>query len=201
MKKMSRREFGLKISSAVAVPLIAYPAAQLVDTVLGKGESASASYEYSETALECALVVIGKIILTYYLKELGINVGNAAIDEKALEKIMKSKKLEACLTSPIEEEFIFRLLPSLLSSSWLMGAVSSLAFAYTHNFRYAVSGEKESGIVFDTEKIPVTQFIGGIFYWYLLKERGFSYAVLGHCQNNTTALVAEFLMDRFGDPV
>lgn len=37
-----------------------------------------------------------------------------------------------------------------------------------------------------TKTVPLSQFMGGLFCWYLMREKGFSHAVLAHSINNAT---------------
>ncbi|HEV7424713.1 MAG TPA: hypothetical protein VGO21_06045, partial [Candidatus Paceibacterota bacterium] len=35
------------------------------------------------------------------------------------------------------------------------------------------------------KSVPLSQFMGGLLYWYLMRERGYSHAVLAHSINNS----------------
>lgn len=88
-----------------------------------------------------------------------------------------STMLEAAVFAPLIEEFIFRGLPSALaddithnpnSMHWKTGIISSLIFAVLHDFG----------------RIPLTQFIGGLFFWQLQRTKGFAHNALAHGTHN-----------------
>ena len=75
-----------------------------------------------------------------------------------------------------------------------IGIPLSALFAYAHN----IKRDKEGHVLgFDTEFIPLPQFIDGVFYWYLMRERGFSHAWLAHAQKSTMIITANALMKVF----
>lgn len=100
--------------------------------------------------------------------------------EKMANKIKNefvSTMLSAAVFAPLIEEFIFRAMPSAIadgisskhnSMQWKTGVISSLIFAILHDFG----------------RIPLTQFIGGLFFWQLQRTKGFAHNVVAHGTHN-----------------
>ena len=89
--------------------------------------------------------------------------------------------------APIMEEAVYRQIPSLIvdlttnnakGDFWQVGVPMAAIFAARHNLKLET-------MQFNIEKIPLPQFVGGLFYWYLMRERGFAHASLAHITHNT----------------
>ena len=98
---------------------------------------------------------------------------------------------------------IFHLLPSKIidqfskdkkSHWWEVGILVSLLFGFAHNLDF-----DEGGLKFQ-KAMPLSQFMGGLFYWYLMRERGFSHAVLAHSTHNATVLAIGKLLYKIFPP-
>lgn len=142
---------------------------------------------YLRTSLEQHLVMIGEIITVKVMKAaFGVESGNAGMTQKMIEKLLKNPaRMWALLTviAPTVEEALFRYLPAaLFGNSWLVGSISAGLFASAHGLK----------------KLPLPQFIGGIWFWYLMKHRGISHAVIAHAVNNNTAAVMMILTKMTG---
>jgi hypothetical protein len=130
---------------------------------------------YTDTAVKASLLMIGKVLLLLALQR----------DPYDLRKLLGGswqRVLETALVLPVKEEMASRLLPAtVFGKSWSVGLLSALVFASAHGL----------------EQIPITQFIGGVFYWYLMRERGLDHAILAHVSNNNMAAIANFLALKF----
>jgi hypothetical protein len=198
----SRRDFlrkslllgtGMVVNSSVAGILDLAPSAVKSLRSIDEGITDMRANEqkqpiYSQTAIESHFVMIGKLISAAIVERyLGADrVGNASIDDEAEKKALLEHPFDlwfkGVAIAPYAEEIIFRAFPAkIIGTGWDVGIASSLIFAGAHNL-----GAKEF-------KIPLTQFIGGIYYWYLVKHRGFSHAILAHAFNNNIAYIYEYL--------
>lgn len=142
---------------------------------------------YVATAFEQHLVMIGKITT---VKMLRITFGDAKLGNAGATDAKIGQLLEnpfqmwksMAVVAPLAEEAIFRWAPgAIFGHSWLVGTISAAFFAEGHNL-----GQAE-------RHIPLPQFIGGIWFWYLLKHRGISHAIVAHAVNNNTLAVAAIL--------
>jgi len=144
---------------------------------------------YTETMLAQSLLMVAKVLAVSIFKKLKIEHGNKTLSEKELIDYLKAKPIELIIEGgvllPVVEEAIFRALPSSLidnknkSHRWDIGIPTSLIFALAHNIGVDEFEELEF-----KKSVPIAQFMGGLFYWYLMREKGYSHAVLAHSMNN-----------------
>lgn len=155
---------------------------------------------YWDTFKESTVLNAGGNVLGEVLKKIGVPIGNAYLEEKN-KKLSKETTLPLKVTplprlilyvgvaKPIEEETIFRLLPSSLldlfgskGTNWEAGTVTTVLFALMHNITW--NGQtKELG--FAKNRIPLIQGIYGTYLWRNMRERGFFHALLTHSTFNT----------------
>ena len=117
------------------------------------------------------------------------------VEKSKLESIMELT--ESTITAPISEEFMFRLIPSMLlkqdgSSKWTVGVPICAAFAFSHNLTrdHSMRSVRVPGtndIYFSLEHVPLQQFMAGLIYWYLMRTRGFGASLLAHSAGNASA--------------
>lgn len=151
------------------------------------------SASHLETFIESVLMIIAKKIAMHVCNQFGIitDVKSPREHNKLLQKIREAP-IETYIASgvfiPLVEELQFRLAPSLIvrdsASGTIVGVSSAVLFAYNH------VDEKYFGI---TQVLPISQFMGGLFYWYLIRERGFDHSVLAHATNNVVAITGVLL--------
>ena len=158
------------------------------------------------------LLKIGQISAVLACHELGIRVGNAnfstinelqnyeierlitEIDKRGSE-FAKALFTKVCISGPIKEEMLFRIIPSILINSeerrWDIGIPSAILFAMVHNIVEPSRAKDAIALtdnkVFSLEWIPLPQFMGGVFYWYLAREYGPVAPVVMHMLNNFPA--------------
>lgn len=154
------------------------------------------STSHLETFIESVLMIIAKKIAMHVCNQFGIitDVKSPREHNKLLQKIREAP-VETYIASgvfiPLVEELQFRLAPSLIvrdsSSGTIVGVSSAALFAYNH------VDEKYFGI---TQVLPISQFMGGLFYWYLIRERGFDHSVLAHATNNVVAITGVLLSSK-----
>lgn len=189
-----RREFlkGLLSTSLLAIGMGSGSAgAKVLDMLTSsknvKVEEGGTSYTYSQTAVEQHLMLIGELITTRLLEAMfgETSFGNAHLTKEKINEMLKDPaRLWAMATviSPSIEEVLFRLLPgNLFGTNWFVGTVSTLVFADSHNWGS------------EARKVPVPQLIQGIWFWYLLKHRGFSHSLVAHALNNNTVAVVKII--------
>ncbi len=173
---------------------------KMVRALKDVSEEKSPDRQYAETISQTALLALGNVVSIAVFKKLGYKVGNAGTDQeyKRIQNDLREKPIETFMTAavifPTFEELLFRGIPQAIlarsdeareqrgekrSLRWDVGIPLSAVFAGIHNFT-------EKG--FSTDTIPLPQFLGGVFLWYLTRERGFDHAVLAHAENNTIAL-------------
>lgn len=164
---------------------------ELVDEADGNEQierSGKGKITYTDTAIKTSLMTLGSVMVMVFMPvELG-----TALEHKDLERLMRNPARMTFMTAvyaPIIEEAMFRLVPaSLFGKRWSIGLISSLVFAGAHNIG-------DNGL--ELSKIPASQFLGGVLYWYFMKERGLDHAVFAHAANNNILAVASFLAQRF----
>lgn len=169
-------------------------------------EDADASY--AETALQTELVLAANTLGQFVFKKLGIPLGNAAITEDSLHQEHEARNPYASLLKddvlkPILEEAAYRLIPSILltggldvsqkspGTRWDVGIPMTAVFALVHNAHH----DEEGKFAF-AKNVPIDQFVSGLFYWYLMRERGFSHAAAAHVLNNSSATAIGELLVR-----
>lgn len=154
--------------------------------------------EYTETAVQQGLMFIANYVANGVFEKLGIPHGNAAMDNDKLLKQLQEQPLATyanlCIAAPIAEELVFRLFPShsvgeAQGLHMEAGIPSSAIFSLIHNIHKDDYKKLELA-----KTVPVVQFIDGLFYWYLMREKGYDHAVLAHSINNTVPLVIASLL-------
>lgn len=189
--QLSKRDLPLKLSIGD------------VQSEVGNLHNSLKEKPYLNTAIESGLLTASKYIGNKILKRLGIPVGtwNSKYNKGTQEKSLSIReKIEAGLIiggiKPLTEEIMFRLLPSKFLAGkskeirWDIGIPTAAIFALRHTY-----GEDALGKLQFVKTIPLSQFVGGLFYWYLMRQRGFSHAWLGHSVNNSSLVIAKYLFD------
>lgn len=190
-KQISRRNF-LGCSALLFLGIgVNTVAASSLDKIVNGFEMRGDKPTYSVTILESNLMTMGTIILSMMLRSVGIRSGNASSEE--IEKIILETPLNAffriVVVAPIIEEMMFRAFPrAVFGDNWVNGIASSLIFAGLHM-------ENSEGI--DVRKIPAPQLVAGIFFWYLMRERGISHSVISHMAHNNTHFISIHLSHLF----
>lgn len=138
-----------------------------------------------ETGKETVLLLIAESATFPIFNKLGIPIGNAGADKTFLKKVasMPSDKLVTSIARVvIIEEAAFRLLPNLFlpnnskDDAWGIGLLSSLLFAGSHNLE---RNEKKQWSI-SIKALPFYQFVNGLYFWKVIRERGFPYSVFAH---------------------
>lgn len=161
----------------------------------------------SDTATQTLLYTLSEFVSAPIVRALRIPIGNSGISEKVLREFMEKPLykllLDVGVETPLLEEAIFRALPQLLVKNktredlWNVGIPTSVLFALVHNMKHDEEGNE---IVFATDRIPLYQFISGLFLWKLMRERGLPHSILAHGVNNSAALsVARLYYNVFSD--
>lgn len=148
---------------------------------------------YAKTAVEALSITLGVDLpyatAIYQLRKLMgkgfLFGGNAGLgsDEGIAREIMLSVPKAFYLgvvKGPLIEELLYRGLPGAISKSWWMGVPSSLAFGFQHNFY------PERGKLKFSRTIPVPQIYGGLYFWWLQRQRGIAHSILAHSTQNLT---------------
>lgn len=144
---------------------------------------------YTETAIEQSLMMGAKYIANAVFEKLKIENGNKSMSDEEIIEYLEDESISTLFTSgvlaPIIEEALFRALPSGFINQndkghrWEIGIPTSFLFALMHNFKKEESDEWSF-----TKAVPISQFMGGLFYWYLMREKGYSHATMAHSMNN-----------------
>lgn len=103
--------------------------------------------------------------------------------------------LAGSVVAPLFEEAVFRLLPSALlpkrlGTMWEVGIPSAATFAVVHNLSFSES-TKEPIMNFDA--VPAYQFIAGLLFWKLARERGYMHAVVAHSTYNSIIISGAYI--------
>lgn len=160
---------------------------------------------FIDTEVETALLTMAELISVPVLKALKIPVGNASIDQKTLTKFLNWPLYKTIFVAgvgvPVLEEVLFRGLPNFIvrgqpkENLWGIGIPVSAVFALCHNVR---TDENTGKTAFATDKIPLYQFVNGLFFWKMMRERGFPHAVAAHGTINSVALtIGRLLYEAF----
>lgn len=149
------------------------------------------NYDYDKTIFQTLLMTFSQLIFQRFCEEFEINSKptNEEPILKALEENKSKTIINATLITPLFEELGFRLwfnafLPNDNKNYWELGIPVSIFFAYLHNFK----DTQYDDIEFDSQYIPIPQFIMGCLFWYLIRQRGINHSILSHVQNNVVAL-------------
>lgn len=168
-----------------------------------KSPSAEEEPTLFNTEVETALLTMAELVSASIIKALKIPVGNAAMDQEKLRKTLDKPLYKTILIKgvsvPILEEAFFRGLPNLIIKGqpkkdlWQIGVPVSAIYALCHNL---ITDENTGNPVFATNKIPLYQFINGLFFWKMMRERGFPHAVAAHVTINSIALTIGELLNK-----
>lgn len=152
-------------------------------------------YSFSRTALEQSFLLQLEILFTSALDKLRIPNGNKAVDVSMILKELKADQatlfFDMVIRDPLVEEFIFRALPSRTiaetddSCRWDIGLPVSFIFALLHC-------RSETGF---KSSVPLQQFMGGLYCWYLMRTKGFLHAFFAHAMMN--AICFEMMRQHF----
>ena len=140
-------------------------------------------------------MTLAQMISIPVIRKYNIPIGSTGMGKEDYEYLMSKPineiLLDAAVASPILEETLFRAIPSFVASGlgakgnvWEVGIPTSAVFALVHNIGINEDYKKELNM----EKMPLYQFAGGLFYWYLMRERGFTHSVVAHSANNAVAM-------------
>jgi|GEM_PF-4960665 len=156
---------------------------------------------YTESLAYAGLVQVAAGVANVALKRLGaLPDFESKNQEQVIRKLMESPvKMTAYVTvlGPFFEELAFRLGPSLAidlvagkgaGSVWEVGIPVTLFFADLHAWR------KPDGTHTDDE-VPLPQFLMGLFFWHLMRQKGFSHAVSAHMFVNALAVAATVMAE------
>lgn len=159
---------------------------------------------YKQTILERLSVYALEIGTNKMVRKVGLNPGNAAITRDIVYTILDRPLpfiLEIVGKAPLKEEALYRLWPSVLTDyitrllsetnniHWDVGLPVSIIFAAMHNF----VRDKNGQLHFNSKKIPISQGISGLYYWWLMRTRGFDHVLIAHSLTNSISLSTIFL--------
>ncbi len=119
------------------------------------------------------------------LKNSGIIYGAPSGKEHKFDHIENHAFIKATLIAPLKEEAIFRLVPSTLLDIFLVRRGSFFDIA---------SGIFTTGVFAKMHKVklPIQHSINGLFFWHLMRTRGFPHAVLAHALHNFYASMQHY---------
>ena len=159
---------------------------------------------YIEAIVGQTLIRIASEIGERILKDLNIKTGNQSLTNKEVEEMLKKAPIESyvrtVIVGPLMEEWIFRLIPSAFAdrntrrkdSFWELGIPVTAIFALIHNIEDIKVGDKTT-LKLHLDSIPLNQFMSGLFFWHLMRQKGFNHAVLAHMfNNNASYMLAKF---------
>ena len=136
--------------------------------------------------------------------------GDAAVLD--LDKpLSKGNKIFGVSATPILEEVAFRAFPSGVLTAiekdanplpevlmgtrdfkttrreFIVGAISSLVFGATHNItnKKSINGFSYKDLGFDAKRIPISQTLDGMMYWYLQRKLGIFSNIFAHGVSNS----------------
>lgn len=169
------------------------------------------------TALAQQVAVhIGKAMVDKIITDAGFKTGNAGLKKMGStftpeeRREIEQKLLRApattlttafakfSLAAPVIEELFFRSAPVTFINAWTknpqwaLGTIIAAGFAVAHNtYKDPNNGPNSLKLVgnwrFATDTVPLSHFIGGMFYWYLARYEGISHAALAHSLNNSVS--------------
>lgn len=152
---------------------------------------------FLQTAAESTLLLAGEVAGTPVAEALGIPIRLKTEDpEKSRREFMKLNLkptlILASVIFPIGEEIIFRGIPSFVAGNskqnpgWQIGIPFAAGFAAIHN---VTSDPKTDESGFTTSRIPLPQFISGLYFWKITGERGITHAIGAHGLMNTESIL------------
>lgn len=157
------------------------------------------NFDYDKTTFQTLIMTFSQLIFQKFCEEYELN--SKPTNQEPILRALKQNKLKTMINTtvsmPLLEEFGFRLwfntfLPNNNKNYWELGIPVNIFFAYYHNFEK----NEEDNIEFESEYIPIPQFIMGCFYWYLIRQKGFEHSVLSHLENNVIALTLLMLKEK-----
>ena len=164
-----------------------------------EAEQESVKDSYAETAIEQSLMMGAKYIANAIFEKLKIENENKSLSDEEIIECLRDRPISSLFATgvlaPVIEEALFRALPSAFIDEndkqhrWDIGIPTSLLFALVHNFK-----KEESGELRFLKVVPINQFMGGLFYWYLMREKGYSHATMAHSMNNAIPLSIGILL-------
>lgn len=154
--------------------------------------------EFAKTAIETSLMEAGSVIATKVFDNLGIEHGNKNISEEEVVNMLENfdfkDVIPTAILAPLVEESLFRKLPSETLAknagmNWDIGIPTSALFALGHNIN-----QKSMTDIHLEKSVPINEFMGGLFYWYLMRTRGYNHAVFAHSLGNSGRLAVGSLL-------
>lgn len=161
-----------------------------------------------ETAVEGTFLTIGELVASEVFHKLGYkNVPGVSEQvelwrqQDFLDKVFFT--VRGVVVGPELEERVLRGIPSSIvgkgigsrEKRWDVGIPTSLLFALGHNLNIDFKELKVDFIPLK-EFIPLTHFVSGVFYWYLMRERNLDHAVLAHRIHNAEAAAVFEILSR-----
>lgn len=149
------------------------------------------------TALLTGVLYIGTDLFVSVLeKHTPIRTGTGA-SEREIEDSFHDYRwylTQAIVAAPILEETFFRKIPQIVlkrkADNLLSAVTTSAVFAGLHN----VKNKGKGG--YETKKIPLHQFAGGLLFWYLSRNRGISHSMIAHAATNSLAFAHHHLDEK-----
>lgn len=162
------------------------------DTETQEAEERATHFDTAKESIVLNTAWTGVRIVTDKLR---IPFGNAYFEEQKkkafFDKSVKSLLFESAIAAPVLEEGFFRYVPSRIldalgigETAWGVGVTTSTIFALVHNFTPSPESKKFGF----SKRIPAGQFLFGMYFWKMMRERGFSHAVLSHIVMNIEQL-------------
>lgn len=165
-------------------------------------EGQNGRYSLADTVRLSAAVFIPLIALQPPLSDqaekFGVNIGNKGMQEG--EKIhgrypFHEELIVRALLIPPLEEGVCRGIPNLIlmalkakGAQWKVGLPISVLFAAGHN----VYTDEQNEHSFSTDTPPLPQFVGGVFVWKMMRDRGWMHAVVAHSVINVVDIIESY---------
>lgn len=162
--------------------------------------------EYAKTMIEQSLVTAGNAMFVSFMRRRypipaateDLSVYESKLREETIRENEVREFIDKTIETPLVEEFVHRLIGSKIATGlgvkgtgWQVGIPISAIFALRHH----LSEEgNETQVNIGPSSLP--QFMNGVFLWYLMREKGFSHAVLGHALNNAAGDGVVKILDR-----
>jgi len=145
----------------------------------------------AETGLEQLFMTAATNFGEYILDKIGLPIGGSAQNAAMIKETIRKPggPFMAIVPGPIIEELLNRALPGFIASEilglkkgslWEIGIPTSLFFALGHNLEKDFFGK----VHLNLERIPLMHFISGMYFWFLMRNRGIEHAMLAHIENN-----------------
>lgn len=134
-----------------------------------------------------------------FLNRSNIHIGNPIGEDPVFKRIHEEVPLLDFfirnIAIPPFEEAVFRYLPSALFVNnspgyrWDIGLPASVLFALSHNLKTDDRGGLRPSVALNY--IPIPQFVGGLLFWKIFRERGFQHSTVAHSACNFTGFIIE----------